>query len=103
VDQIFAEYIRRVTTGQLNQAMQDILRHHPPPLIKGKRLKIYYASQVATRPPTIVLMVNDPKRVHFSYRRYLNNELRRALGLNLTPLRLIFRGKGSPKGGKRRS
>ncbi|MCB2225229.1 MAG: ribosome biogenesis GTPase Der [Desulfarculaceae bacterium] len=102
VERVFSEYTRRVSTGQLNQAIEGIMGHHPPPLIKGKRLKIYYASQVATRPPTIVLMVNDPKRVHFSYRRYLNNELRRVLGLDLAPLRLIFRGKERGKGGKRR-
>jgi len=103
VERVFAEYTRRLSTGQLNQALEDILAHHSPPLIKGKRLKIYYGSQVAVRPPTIVLMVNDPKRVHFSYRRYLTNELRRVLGLELAPLRLIFRGKGGPRGNKRRS
>ncbi|MCF8032153.1 MAG: ribosome biogenesis GTPase Der [Desulfarculaceae bacterium] len=102
VERVFSEYTRRLSTGQLNQALESILDHHPPPMIKGKRLKVYYASQVATRPPTIVLMVNDPKRVHFSYRRYLNNELRRALGLDMAPLRLIFRGKERSKGGKRR-
>ena len=103
VEAVFAEYNRRLSTGQLNQALSFMLEHHPPPMIKGKRLKIYYASQVATRPPTIVLMVNDPKRVHFSYRRYLNNELRRALGLELAPLRLIFRGKEGSGKGRRRS
>ncbi len=103
VERVFAEYTRRLNTGQLNQALEEIMAHHPPPLIKGKRLKIYYGSQVAVRPPTIVLMVNDPKRVHFSYRRYLTNELRRVLGLELAPLRLIFRGKDSPRRGKRRS
>lgn len=57
---------------------------------------------MASRPPTVVLKVNDPSRVHFSYRRYLTNELRRALGLTIAPLRLIFRGKQEGKGRKRR-
>ena len=102
VDKLFAEYNQRINTAQLNQALTDITGHHPPPMTKGKRLKIYYGSQVASRPPTVVLMVNDPKRVHFSYRRYLINELRRALGLTIAPLRLIFRGKQDGKGRKRR-
>ncbi|MCF8043094.1 MAG: ribosome biogenesis GTPase Der [Desulfarculaceae bacterium] len=102
VDKLFAEYNQRINTGRLNQALAEIAEHHPPPMTKGKRLKIYYGSQVASRPPTVVLMVNDPKRVHFSYRRYLVNELRRALGLTIAPLRLIFRGKQDGKGGKRR-
>ncbi|MBU4276794.1 MAG: ribosome biogenesis GTPase Der [Proteobacteria bacterium] len=102
VDKLFAEYNQRINTAQLNQALTQITEHHPPPMTKGKRLKIYYGSQVTSRPPTVVLMVNDPKRVHFSYRRYLTNELRRALGLTIAPLRLIFRGKQDGKGGKRR-
>ncbi|BEQ16278.1 ribosome biogenesis GTPase Der [Desulfoferula mesophila] len=102
VDQLFAEYNQRLNTGQLNQALSQITEHHPPPLVKNKRLKIYYGSQVASRPPTVVLKVNDPSRVHFSYRRYLTNELRRALGLTIAPLRLIFRGKQEGKGRKRR-
>ncbi|MBU1277439.1 MAG: ribosome biogenesis GTPase Der [Proteobacteria bacterium] len=102
VDQLFAEYNQRISTGQLNQALTGITEHHPPPMLKGKRLKIYYGSQVASQPPTVVLMVNDPTRVHFSYRRYLTNELRRALGLTIAPLRLIFRGKREGKGQGRR-
>lgn len=102
VDQLFGEYNKRINTGQLNQALAGITEHHAPPMLKGKRLKIYYASQVSTRPPTVVLMVNDPQRVHFSYKRYLNNELRRALGLTIAPLRLIFRGKPEGKGQKKR-
>ena len=102
VDQIFSEYARRLNTSQLNQALAEITEHHPPPITKGKRLKIYYGSQVGSQPPTVVLMVNDPARVHFSYRRYLTNELRRALGLTMSPLRLIFRGKQEGKGRGRR-
>ncbi|MEW5911681.1 MAG: ribosome biogenesis GTPase Der [Thermodesulfobacteriota bacterium] len=91
VDQLWQEYNLRLATGPLNQALEHIAAHHPPPAIKGQRLKLFYASQVDTRPPTVVLFVNRPEWVHFSYRRYLNNELRQALGLKMAPLRLIFR------------
>ncbi|RJX31066.1 MAG: ribosome biogenesis GTPase Der [Desulfarculus sp.] len=102
VDQLWEEYNLRLATGPLNQALQDITARHSPPQVRGKRLKFYYASQVETRPPTVVLFVNHPALVHFSYRRYLNNELRRALGLNLAPLRLIFRQRSGrrPSGGR---
>ena len=63
----------------------------PPPTHKGQRLKIYYASQVAVAPPTIVLFVNDPSLLHFSYQRYLENRLREAFGFTGTTLRTIAR------------
>jgi len=88
VDEVFAAYNRRLETGPLNKALSQILAHHTPPMVKGRRLKFYYATQVGTRPPTIVIFVNDPPAVHFSYRRYLNNALREALGLKVAPLRL---------------
>ena len=88
VDRVFAAYSRRMDTGPLNKALSQITARHQPPMVKGRRLKFYYATQVGTRPPTVVLFVNDPKAVHFSYRRYLNNELRKALGLDVCALRL---------------
>jgi GTPase len=97
VNRLWTEYNKRLATGPLNQALENITEHHTPPLVKGKRVKFYYASQVATRPPTVVLFVNDPKRVHFSYRRYLNNELRKVLGLSVAPLRLILRQRSGRK------
>lgn len=103
VAQLYDEFNRRVSTGQLNKALEEITGHHPPPFIKGRRLKFYYASQVAVRPPTVVIMVNNPKGVHFSYQRYLNNELRSVLGLTMSPLRLIFRersGRRPPRNSK---
>ncbi len=103
VDKVWSEYNLRLATGPLNQALEEITEHHTPPLVKGKRVKFYYASQVATRPPTVVLFVNDPKRVHFSYRRYLVNELRRALGLSIAPLRLILRQRSGRRGKGSRS
>ena len=61
-----------------------------PPSDKGRRLKIYYAVQVSVKPPTFVLFVNDPELMHFSYKRYLENYIRKSFGLNMTPIRLII-------------
>lgn len=82
---------RRISTGDLNRLVQDALARHAPPSKRGKRLKIYYASQPGVDPPTFVFHVNDPDLVHFSYERYLENRLREAYGFVGTPLRLIFR------------
>jgi GTP-binding protein len=100
VDQVWADYSKRLATGPLNQALEGILGHHPPPSAGGRRLKFYYASQVSTRPPMVVLFVNDPQAVHFSYKRYLLNELRQALSLAHSPLVLTFRARTGSRGGK---
>ncbi len=100
VDKVWADYGKRLATGPLNQVLEAILAHHTPPASGGRRLKFYYASQVSTRPPTVVLFVNDPKAVHFSYRRYLLNELRRALELSHSPLVLAFRQRSGRRQGR---
>jgi GTP-binding protein len=91
VDSVYTQYSARITTGQLNKAMDRALTRTQPPLHKGKRLKFYYATQVSTRPPTFVSFVNFPDGVHFSYRRYLANQIREAFALDKTPLRLLLR------------
>lgn len=101
-DRVFEEYSRRTATGPLNKALEDILEHHQPPMVGRRRLKFYYVSQVSTRPPTVVLIVNDPAAVHFSYRRYLHNELRRVLGLTVAPLRLVFKERSGRKAARKR-
>ncbi len=83
---------RRITTGQLNNALQDALRDHPPLAAKGKLLKIKYATQVAIDPPTFVFFVNDVELVHFSYQRFLENRLRAAFGFEGAGISLLFRG-----------
>jgi GTP-binding protein len=103
VKAVFTEYNRRINTGPLNKALEMILAKHQPPMVKGKRLKFYYASQVANRPPTIVLFVNNPKAVHFSYQRYLTNELRNVMGLKKAPLRILYRERSGRKPSKGRS
>ncbi len=97
VRRIYDQYSRRISTGDLNQALEEITAHHPPPMVRGKRLKLYYASQVSTRPPTVVIFANNPKAVHFSYRRYLTNELRRVLGVDCAPVRLVLRQRSGRK------
>jgi GTP-binding protein len=91
IDEVYADYTTRIGTGQLNRILQTALEKTPPPLHQGKRLKFYYASQTAIKPPTFVCFVNYPEAVHFSYHRYLVNQFREEVGLAQTPIRLILR------------
>ena len=84
----------RLSTGQLNDLLRDIVVHHPPPTKAGTQLKFYYATQVALAPPTFVFFVNRPEMVHFGYQRYIENRLRERYPFTGTPVRLIFRGRG---------
>lgn len=84
----------RVTTGMLNQVLNEAIAIVQPPTDKGKRLKIYYMTQATTKPPTFVVFVNDKELFHFSYERYLVNQLRKEFGLVGTPIRMIVREKG---------
>jgi GTP-binding protein len=81
----------RVPTAQLNRVVQDAVSLHAPPSRRGKRMRIYYATQVAVAPPSFSFFVNDPQLLHFSYRRYLGNRLREAFGFEGSPLRFAFR------------
>jgi GTP-binding protein len=90
-DEIYDQYTRRINTGQLNRFLERATEKNEPSLHRGKRIKFYYAAQISTRPPTIVCFVNYPQAVHFSYKRYLINQLRQETGLDKTPIRLIFR------------
>lgn len=85
------ERLRRIPTGEFNRLLQDSLEKHPPPVHRGKQLRLYYGSQVRTDPPTFVFHVNNPGAVHFSYQRYLENQIRERYGFLGTPLRLSFR------------
>lgn len=89
----------RITTGTLNDVVSEAITMTEPPSDKGRRLKIYYATQVAVRPPTFVLFVNEPEIMHFSYKRYLENFLRKSFGLTATPIRLIVRRRGKDDDG----
>lgn len=83
----------RVQTSVLNDVIVDAVAMNPTPTDKGRRLKITYATQVAVKPPTFVLFVNDPELLHFSYRRFLENQLRQTFGFKGTPIKIIARKK----------
>ena len=89
--EVFREYNRRITTGVVNQALEQALQRHEPPRVSGRPLKFYYVTQTSVRPPTFVIFCNRPDSVHFSYQRFLNNHFREAFDLQKTPVRLIFR------------
>jgi GTP-binding protein len=91
VDAVYQQYRQRIGTGQLNRMLETALAKNAPPLHRGRPLKFYYATQVAAKPPTILLFVNHPEAVHFSYKRYLLNQIREQTGLDKTPIRVVFR------------
>ena len=87
------QHAMRVTTSVLNQVIEDATAINPPPSEQGRRLKIYFTTQPAVKPPTFIFFVNDPEIMHFSYSRFLENKLREAFGFEGTPLKLIVRGR----------
>lgn len=87
----------RISTGKLNEVLADATARVQPPTDKGKRLKIYYMTQASTRPPTFVFFVNNTELFHFSYQRYLENQIREIFGLDGTPIRFIIRERGEGK------
>ena len=91
------ENAKRVTTGMLNDVLSDAQTRVQPPTDRGKRLKIYYMTQSGIKPPTFVFFVNNAELFHFSYQRYLENQLREAFGFNGTPIKLVIRQKGDDK------
>lgn len=95
VNQVYAQCTFRISTGVLNECIADAVAFTEPPTDKGKRLKIYYGTQVAIKPPTFVLFVNDPDLMHYSYLRYLENQFRKNFGLEGTPIRFILRERKS--------
>jgi len=91
VDEVYDQYARRISTGELNRCLERAIERNEPSLHRGKRIKFYYGAQTSTKPPTIVCFVNYPQAVHFSYKRYLINQFREETGLDKTPIRIIFR------------
>lgn len=93
VVKIYKEYCHRINTGVLNRIIEEAVYRQEPSLYKGRRLKFFYATQVASKPPCFVCFVNYPNAVHFSYKRYLINQLRQMIPLKKTPVKLYFREK----------
>jgi len=91
--EVHEERLRRIPTAEVNRLLRDAIERHAPPTQSGRRLKLFYASQVRSDPPTFVFHVNDPKLVHFTYERFLENQIRARYGFLGTPLRLSFRAR----------
>ena len=84
----------RIPTGKLNSLISDAIMMKMPPADKGRRMKVYYVSQVGVKPPLFSFKINDRKLVHFSYSRYLENKIREAFGFDGTSIKFVFREKG---------
>lgn len=84
---------RRVTTGELNAVVQRAVGDRAPPTVRGRKLKVLYVTQAERAPPTFVFFVNDASLLHFSYQRYIENQIRRAFGFSGTPLKLVFKSR----------
>ncbi len=91
IDVVIENHAMRVATGVLNEIMAEAVALQQPPSDKGRRLKLYYITQVSVKPPTFVIFVNDKELMHFSYTRYIENKIREAFGFRGTPLRFIVR------------
>jgi len=91
--QVQEERLVRLTTSKINQVIHNAQDAHPAPSVKGKQLKMYYGTQVRSDPPTFMIYVNDPKLAHFSYRRYLENQIRAEYGFLGTPIRVVMKGR----------
>ncbi|HYM83378.1 MAG TPA: hypothetical protein VEY67_04425, partial [Candidatus Dormibacteraeota bacterium] len=99
---IWGERRKRVPTGDLNRVLGEAVERQAPPMVRGRRAKLYYGTQVAVAPPTFVFFANDASSLHFSYRRYLENRLRAAYGFDGTPIRLVFRNRVTARPARRR-
>jgi GTP-binding protein len=91
INHVYAQACLRLSTGMLNDLIAEAMAMSPPPNDKGKRLRIYYATQVSVKPPEFVFFINDKELMHFSYERYLENQFRKCFGFEGTPIRFILR------------
>jgi GTP-binding protein len=87
------EHRKRISTAELNRFFEEVLEKHPPPTMHHRAVRFYYITQVSVAPPTFVIMTNEPKGVHFSYQRYVMNQIRKRFGFKGTPIRVRYRGK----------
>jgi len=97
IDAVIENTTLRVSTGVLNEIMSEAVAMQQPPSDKGKRLRLYYITQVSVKPPTFVIFVNDKELMHFSYTRYIENQIRNAFGFKGTPLKFIIRERNEEK------
>jgi GTPase len=100
---IWGERRKRISTGELNRVIRTAVERQSPPVVKGRRPKVFYGTQAAVAPPTFVFFANEAGLIHFSYRRYIENRLREEFGFDGTPIKLVFRDRESVKLPRRRS
>ncbi|WP_302499997.1 ribosome biogenesis GTPase Der [Limosilactobacillus reuteri] len=91
IEEVYQHHRQRIQSAVLNDVLMDAITANPTPTQNGRRLRVYYGTQVATEPPTFVIFVNDPELMHFSYERYLENQIRKAFDFSGTPIHLIKR------------
>jgi GTP-binding protein len=93
VEDAVAEHRKRIGTAELNRFFEEVLEKHPPPTMHHRAIRLYYITQASVGPPTFIIMTNDPNGVHFSYQRYVVNQIRKRFGFQGTPIRVRYRGK----------
>jgi len=91
ITSVYKQFCKTFSTSKINRVLQNASTSHPPSLHRGRRIKLLYATQISSGPPTFIIFVNYPKAIHFSYHRYLVNTFRKDLGLDKTPIRIFFR------------
>ena len=101
-EKIFKEYKKRISTGELNRFLEGVVRHHAPPRVGNRQLKLFYITQIGVEPPTFLISCNHAKDVHFSYQRYIINSLRETFGFEGVPLKVVYRQRGNRDGDKNR-
>lgn len=102
IDRVAASFAQRVTTGELNRFFEEVLEHRSPPTQGGKAPRLYYITQAETRPPLFVVIASAPEAVHFSYQRFVANQLRKRFGFEGVPIRVAYRPKRKPKDKKKK-
>jgi GTP-binding protein len=95
-----AAWVKRVTTGELNRFFTSVLETHPPPTMGGRAVRLYFVTQAESRPPTFVVVTNAPENVHFSYQRYVMNQIRKTFGFEGTPIKIRYKEKRRRKKGE---
>jgi GTP-binding protein len=93
IDTAVEAHGKRITTAQLNRFFEEVLDRHPPPIHRGKPVRLYYVTQTQVAPPTFTIITNYPDAVHFSYQRYVVNQIREAFGFEGTPVRVFYKAK----------
>lgn len=93
IDSLYEQFSRRISTGAVNRAIKEMIEKHPPPRVGRGRIKFLYATQARTKPPTFIVFLNRPDMIHFSYERFIINQLRERFQFEFTPIKVIFRKK----------